>query len=123
MKGKNKLYILFLVALAGACLLFYSRGRSQKDLQQNGVLVQAKIIKVLSPYKGGTNFSFLCEFTYKKKVIRASSPSNVSGDAYSYLGKVFTALYAEKSGTLQLLLDEDDYIEFNREFPGGDKIR
>lgn len=117
MKEKNKTLIIFVLVLIGICLLFYFRGRDQRDLRENGVIVQAKILKVLNPYKGGVYFSFYCEFEFNGEVKRAFSESRVDRHANYYLGKTLPALYSERTGALRLLFTSEDYQEYDREYP------
>lgn len=122
MKENNKTLILFLLVIIGTCLLFYFRGRVQKDLRQNGVIVHAKILKVLNPYKGGVYFSFYCEFEFNGERKNAFSESTVDRHANFYLGKTLPALYSKRTGTLRLLFTSDDYREYDRKYPSGTPI-
>lgn len=89
----------------------------RSDLRKNGVLVEALIIDVLPSGKATASPSFKCEFRFNGKKKIAISNSSIKGDIFSYLGKNYPALYSERTNTIRLLMNRDDYEKYNRKYP------
>lgn len=91
------------------------------DLRRNGVLVEALITDVLPSGKATASPSFKCEFRFKGNTITAISNSSVEGSIFSYVGKKYPAIYAERTHTLRLLLTRADYDKFR--IPYNDDLK
>jgi len=116
MDNRNKTLIVFLLIVTFVCILFFFRGRNEEYLKKEGVLVEARIIKVLNPYKGGVYFSFQCEFKFNTEERTGISPSKVIKLPNDYLGKTYPALYSERTNELRLLITPDDYNEYGLKY-------
>jgi hypothetical protein len=92
---------------------------SVKDLEKNGIMVNATITDFLGSAKGGSgsNPNFCCEFMYKGERKSLISQSSVKSKAFSYIGRTFPALYSAKTNTVRLLMNEEDYEDYNRKYP------
>ena len=117
MDNRNKTLIVFLLIAVFVCILFFFRKRNDEYLKKEGVLVEARIIKVLNPYKGGVYFSFECGFIFKDKEKTEISPSKIIKQPNDYLGKTYPALYSESTNELRLLMTPDDYNEYGLKYP------
>ena len=108
MDNRKRNLILLSVIFASSIILIYFKCREADDLRKNGVIVKAKIVKVLSPYKGGVYYSFYCEFEYQGVKRKAISISKIQKEADTFLGKSFPAIYSNNTNTLRLLITSDD---------------
>lgn len=99
--------------------------RTTKDLKKNGIIVNATITDFLGSAKGGSgsNPNFRCVFMYKGERKSLISQSSVKSKGLLYVGKTFPALYSEKTNTVRLLMNQEDYDMYNREYPDSLKMR
>lgn len=114
--NNKKTLVGFLILFLGILVFFLMRGKMINDLKDNGVIVNAKIIEVLAPPKGGVNVSFRCEFNHNGVLKKLISASNIRTKPSTYIGHIYPALYSEKSDKIRLLLTEEDYKEYNQQY-------
>jgi hypothetical protein len=121
-KMKQYLQVKYIVPL-GIVLLFVMVGIDKcvktRDLKKNGVLVEAKITDWLGSHKGagGVNPSYRCEFHYNGKKLSLISGSRVKEKGMSYVGKIYPALYSERTNAIRLLMFPEDFEEYGRKYP------
>jgi hypothetical protein len=115
---KHRLFVI-LVSVALVSFLLWAiifRMRSQHELLENGVIVNARIIGIVSGGKGG-NANFICEFKYDGKVYKKISATTFKGDKYALIRRSFPAMFAPKSEILEILITENDFDKFEISFP------
>ena len=114
---------LYYVAGVVVLLLFIYVGietyLSKSDLRDKGIKVNVKIIEAIFPTHGGGNgsYGFRCVFVYNGEQKKLISASRIKIRASSYIGQTFPALYSKKYDELRLLMTQEDFEEFNLEFP------
>lgn len=105
MGGGIILLILFIIA----------RNLNQNDLKENGVIVQAKILRV--NYGGKVSGGFDCLIDYKGKQTELPSSSSLKRNKFNFVGKTFPAMYLPSNETLEVLIAPVDFEKFNIPFP------
>ncbi len=96
-------------------LIIFFRNRFQNDLKRNGIIVNAKIIKVNIAGKGSGGFQ--CSFDLNGKTFEEPTPSTIRSNRYEFIGKRFPAIYSSKYETLEILIAPKDFEKFNIPFP------
>lgn len=93
--------------------------RATNDLEKNGIIVNATITDWLGSTRGGSgsNPKYRCEFMYKGESKSLISLSSVKSKGLLYIGRTFPALYSEKTNTVRLLMNQEDYKKYNLEYP------
>jgi hypothetical protein len=87
--------------------------RRLNDLRENGVLVNVKIVDILTPAKGAGSFNYRCSFNYGGKQNILISPTSVKEHGSKYIGKFCPAVYSPKGNNLRVLLRSEDFEEYN----------
>ena len=101
------------VALFIVSIIF--RNINQNDLKRNGIIVQAKILRV--NFGGKVGGGFQCLIEYKNEEKELSSPSSLVGGKFHFIGKTFPAMYLPGKNILEILITPRDFEEFNIPFP------
>lgn len=106
------------VMAVGLCLLIafiIARNLNQDDLKKNGVIVQAKIVRV--NFGGKLSGGFNCLIDYKGEHIELPSSSSLKRNKFNFVGKTFPAMYLPSNETLEVLITPVDFKKFNIPFP------
>lgn len=115
----NKIFPIIVSAIIVLFVLWAIIGRQadQKDLHENGQIVNAKVISWLTPSKGSTIASLYCQFTYNNKVYTKSSPTSFSGGLQNLVGQTFPGVFAINTGVFEILITPQDFKKFNMTLP------
>ena len=87
----------------------------QNDLKANGIIVNAKIIRVAIGGKGSGGF--ICTLSYNNEAKETSTPTTLKKGWYDMIGHTFPGMYSPKTGTLEVLITPTDFEKFNIPFP------
>lgn len=113
-------WALFLIFLYVLIFTGIFKNRTLREIQKNGILINAKIVDKSIPTRGGS-FYYTCTFTYNGKTQELTSPTSIEKNGSRYLHKVCPAIYSPVTNNIRLLLTEDDFTEYN--VPLTDSLR
>lgn len=114
---KNRILIGSVFFSVLICIILLYKTRVDQDLKRNGIVVNAKILEVLKPPKGMAYRNFRCEFEFGGEIKSEISPSSIHTNSSYYVGKIYPALYSQRTNTLRILITIDDYAELGLEYP------
>lgn len=105
------------IAIFGICfiLLIFLRIYRQNDLKKDGVLVNAKILRV--NFGGKVSGGFDCLINYNGGEKELSSPSSIRKGSVDFIGKTFPAMFLPGTNVLVVLITPKDFEKFNLPFP------
>ena len=113
MSKRNWVGLILIISLIIGLIIY--RIIAQNDLKRNGIIVQAKILSV--NFGGKASGGFQCLIKYKGDEKELPSPSSLANAKTYFIGKVFPAMYAHKTNTLEILITPQDFEKFNIPFP------
>jgi hypothetical protein len=111
----KKSFIVCIIGLGLLIVLIIWRNMNQNDLKNDGVIVEAQIIRV--NLGGRTSGGFQCLITYKGEEKELSSPSTLVKGSFDFIGKTFPAMYLPDKDILEILITPRDFEKFNIPFP------
>ena len=111
----RKSFIFCVIATCLFIILIIWRNANQDDLKKNGVVVEAKILRVNLGGKVGGGFECLINYNGLDK--QMSSPSSIVKGSFDFVGKSFPAMYLPKKDILEVLITPKDFEKFKIPFP------
>ena len=111
----KKLFIASLIMVGLFIGVIIWRNDDQNDLKKNGVIVQAKILRV--NFGGKVSGGFNCLINYKNEEKELPSVSSLQKGKFYFIGKTFPAMYSPNIDILEVLITPTDFEKFNLPFP------
>lgn len=111
----KKSFIVVFIGIAVFIVLIIWRNTNQNELKKNGILVEAKVLRV--NFGGKTGGGFQCFIKYKNEEKEIPSPSSLYKGKIAFIGKIFPAMYLPDKEILEILITPQDFEKFNIPFP------
>ncbi len=110
---KNKITVFIIISFFMGLFVFVHY--MDERVRQNGILLNATSTEWVTRVNMGMHLKY--EFFYNgKKKVDEQGIKNVRGSR-EFIGKYFPVMYDPKFGTSQLLVEPDDFKEFNLPYP------
>lgn len=113
MTKKSIVFCTIVVCLFLLSIIWWKK--NQNGLKNNGVIVEAKILRV--NFGGRSTGGFQCLITYQNETKEISSFSSISKGKVAFVGKTFPAMYLPSKNILEVLITPKDFKKFNIPFP------
>lgn len=95
-------------------IVIWNISTSTKELRENGILMNAELIDVVTTYRGTPKYQY--KFYYKGKFYIENDASGVQ-KLNIFIGKTFPIIYSPKSNRSHLLMTPADFEKFGIPFP------
>jgi hypothetical protein len=111
----NKKYLSAIIAVLLFLVTIVLRTISQKKLESEGIIVNARTLNWASSASMGRSLKY--EFYFKGERIEGDTPFPQIKGLRSFEGRFFPAIYEPKTGLNELLIFPDDFEKYKIKFP------